>query len=58
MVRAIAELLGDENGAMAVEYAILAAFIATAVVVIATDLGDVLVEALERIAAYFPDFPT
>lgn len=58
MVRAISELLGDENGAMAVEYAILAAFIATAVVVIATDLGDVLVEAFDRVAAYFPEFPT
>lgn len=54
MLRAVADLSGDEAGAMAVEYAVLVAFLAAAAFIAVTDLGDVVLRVLTHVSSFFP----
>lgn len=49
-----AEVLRNEKGTTAVEYAMLAAFIAVALIVVVTDVGGGVGDLLDRVEGYFP----
>lgn len=51
-----AEFGSDEQGTMAVEYGILIAFLAAALIVLVGDVGEGVSDILDYIAGLFPDF--
>ena len=50
-MKRLLKFLKDEEGAIAMEYGLLAAFIALVIIVAATNLGVALNDFLQRIAA-------
>ena len=54
MLRTIKRFLRDDNGATAIEYGLICAGIAVAIITIIQGLGSNLVALLQRLVAFFP----